>query len=247
MARVPCFIQEQNSVAGMVNRSFFKIARKVFLGFPLAQGKNAGSKFMITGVPVRVNPANYGRFSYPNGFDANKNTILICGGSQGAQSMNVGLVKPVQSLLAQGRQVVWQTGNAGYAETVGACGPHAALFVFQGIDDLYPYYGASKAVVCRAGASTLAEIAYFGLPCVMVPLPWAAENHQWTNAGVVESQGWGIRVKQDEKCGDRVEEALARIIQDTATYETMCARARANSPLSAARIIAETIIKEIRQ
>ena len=79
----------------------------------------------------------------------------------------------------------------------------------------------------------------------MVPLPWAAENHQWINAGVVESQGWGIRIKQDDKCGSYVEQAIDRIFKDGETHETMSGKALDNSPVDAARIIAETILSEV--
>ena len=71
------------------------------------------------------------------------------------------------------------------------------VFLFATIDDLYPFYAVSKLVIGRAGASTLAEVSYFGLPCVLIPLPWAAENHQWVNAGLVGA-GMG-----DTRCAGR--------------------------------------------
>jgi len=244
LASIPFFIHEQNTVLGLVNRLFFKSARKVFLGFPLSKERNKGGPAVVTGTPVR-SPEGIGHFSYPETFDKKKKTILICGGSQGAQSMNICLVKTVKALLSSGVQIVWQTGAAGHHEVINALTAMHGAFVFPLIDDLYPYYAVAKAVVCRSGASTLAEIAYFGLPCVMVPLPWAAENHQWTNAGVVQSQGWGIRVKQDEQCGGRVELEVRRILDDEKVFETMSKKALDNSPVNAARVITETIVSEM--
>lgn len=246
LASVPYFIHEQNTVAGIVNRIFSSAARQVFLGFPIVGGKKLRGKTMQSGTPVRVCEQSYEKFSYPFGFNRKKKTILICGGSQGAQSMNTCCIGPVQRWLAQGYQVVWQTGNAGYTEVVNNVGSKGKkkgeVFIFPLIDDLYPYYAAAKAVIGRAGASTLAEIAYFGLPCVLVPLPWATENHQWMNAGVVETQGWGIRVKQDEQCCTHLEQAVKHILNDAGMYETMSKKALDHSPADAAKTIVDTIV-----
>jgi UDP-N-acetylglucosamine--N-acetylmuramyl-(pentapeptide) pyrophosphoryl-undecaprenol N-acetylglucosamine transferase len=247
LLKVPFFIHEQNTVLGMVNRFYFNAARKVFLGFPLVGKKSHGSRTIITGTPVRSNESGYDHFSYPFKFDKKKKTILICGGSQGAQSMNLHLVKPAQLWVSQGFQVVWQTGNAGYEDVVNAVSGKTGVFIFPLISDVYPYYAVAKTVICRAGASTLAEVAYFGLPCVMIPLPWATENHQWMNAGVVESQGWGIRIKQDDQCDSFVQQALVQILGDAGEFETMSRKALDNSPICAAQIIAETIVKVINQ
>jgi undecaprenyldiphospho-muramoylpentapeptide beta-N-acetylglucosaminyltransferase len=245
LASVPYFIHEQNTVPGIVNRIFSSAARQVFLGFPIMGKKRLRGRTMISGTPVRASEQGYEKYSYPYGFIRKRKTILICGGSQGAQSMNSCLIGPVKRWVGQGFQVVWQTGNAGYAEVVRSVGSKGEAFIFPSIDDLYPYYAAAKAVIGRAGASTLAEIAYFGLPCVLIPLPWATENHQWMNAGVVETQGWGIRVKQDEQCCSRVEQAITNILTDEGMFETMSRKALDHSPANAAKTIVETIVSKI--
>jgi UDP-N-acetylglucosamine--N-acetylmuramyl-(pentapeptide) pyrophosphoryl-undecaprenol N-acetylglucosamine transferase len=153
----------------------------------------------------------------------------------------------VKRWIARGFQVVWQTGNAGYAEVVQSVGSKGEAFIFSSIDDLYPYYAVAKIVIGRAGASTLAEIAYFGLPCILIPLPWATENHQWMNAGIVETQGWGIRVKQDEQCCSQVEEAITNILADEGMFETMSRKALDHSPANAAKTIVETIVNGINR
>ena len=245
LASVPYFIQEQNTVPGIVNRLFSSAARTVFLGFPIMGKRTLRGRTVMSGTPVRERERQYEKHPYPYGFNREKKTILICGGSQGAQSMNVCLIGPVQHWLTQGFQVVWQTGNAGHAEVVSAVGSKEGVFIFPFIEDVYPYYAVVKAVIGRAGASTLAEIAYFGLPCVMVPLPWATEDHQWMNAGVVETQGWGIRVRQDEQCCSRVEQAIGRILTDEGEFKTMSKMAFDHSPANAAQTIVKTIMSEI--
>jgi UDP-N-acetylglucosamine--N-acetylmuramyl-(pentapeptide) pyrophosphoryl-undecaprenol N-acetylglucosamine transferase len=245
LASVPYFIQEQNTVPGIVNRFFSGAARMTFLGFPIVGKRTLRGRTMVCGTPVRQWVQEYEKISYPRGFSNDKKTILICGGSQGAQSMNACLIEPVERWLAQGLQVVWQTGNAGHTEVVSAVGSKKGAFIFPAIDDLYPYYAVVKIVIGRAGASTLAEIAYFGLPCVVVPLPWATENHQWINAGIVETQGWGIRVRQDEQCGSHVEQAVGHILNDAGAFETMSGKALDHSPSDAVQTIVKTIISEI--
>jgi UDP-N-acetylglucosamine--N-acetylmuramyl-(pentapeptide) pyrophosphoryl-undecaprenol N-acetylglucosamine transferase len=242
---IPYFIHEQNTVAGLVNRMFAKGAKVFFAGMPLVGKKNMFEKVTITGTPVRIRSDNYDDAVYPDGFDASKKTILICGGSQGAQSMNRYLVNPVMHWLETGFQVIWQTGNAGYDEVDSVMNSRSSVFVFPTIDDLYPFYAAADIVVGRAGASTLAEIACFGLPCVVIPLPWATENHQWINAGVVASQGWGVRIKQDERCSKGVDVAVMHILTDKNTSDLMKGKALSNSPVDAAEKIVDSVFNEV--
>lgn len=245
LCRVPYFLHEQNAYMGRVNRFFWKGARKVFLGFPLEKLDMASSKVCLCGTPIRAAKCDYSRFDYPLGIDKTKTTVLISGGSQGAKSMNTALVATVAQLSQRGCQVIWQTGVTGYEEIATAMKPHQGVFIFDSLSDLYPYYAIARAVICRAGASTLAEIAYFGLPCVLIPLPWAADNHQWINASIVESQGWGIRVKQNENTGSVVSAAVQKILTEEATFEKMSMRALDNSPIHAGIEMATIITHEV--
>jgi UDP-N-acetylglucosamine--N-acetylmuramyl-(pentapeptide) pyrophosphoryl-undecaprenol N-acetylglucosamine transferase len=244
LAAIPYFIQEQNTVPGVVNRFFAKGARHIFAGLPMAVGKGLRGKVSITGTPVRPISRVAEDFPYPPGFDKNKKTILICGGSQGALSMNACLLGPAQHWAETGCQVVWQTGKAAFDEVAGKTASLKSMFVFAAIEDLYPYYAVARVVVGRSGASTLAEIAYFGLPCVLIPLPWATENHQWINAGVVQTQGWGIRIKQDDAAGAAVAEAVGRILSDRNEFERMSMRALDHSPAAAVSLIVKTMMDE---
>jgi UDP-N-acetylglucosamine--N-acetylmuramyl-(pentapeptide) pyrophosphoryl-undecaprenol N-acetylglucosamine transferase len=227
-----------------VNRVFATHSRKFFAGLPMVAGKKING-YETTGTPVRERQQSYERFVYPSGFETTKKTILICGGSQGARSMNECLKESVPQWASKGYQVIWQTGEAGYHDVVVWRQSSKNILVFPTIDDLYPFYAIASLVVGRAGASTIAEIAYFGLPCVLIPLPWAADNHQWTNAGVVEEQGWGIRVKQDDLCHANVDASVMRIVNDSKTRETMKTQALAHSPADAAKTIVRKVMDAI--
>jgi UDP-N-acetylglucosamine--N-acetylmuramyl-(pentapeptide) pyrophosphoryl-undecaprenol N-acetylglucosamine transferase len=245
LARVPYFLQEQNTIPGLVNRLFARGACRMFLGLPLAGKGRSYSRCEVTGTPVRQGERSYQEHPYPKGLDRTKKTVLICGGSQGAQSMNEKLTGVVGKWAANGLQVVWQTGASSHTSISALFNRQRSVFVFATLKDLYPYYAVSKLVIGRAGASTLAEVSYFGLPCVLIPLPWAAENHQWVNAGLVESQGWGIRVAQDDVCGENVEKAVTTILSEENNYNAMCMKALDNSPADAAAKIAGALAKEL--
>jgi UDP-N-acetylglucosamine--N-acetylmuramyl-(pentapeptide) pyrophosphoryl-undecaprenol N-acetylglucosamine transferase len=242
---VPWFLHEQNTVPGLVNRLFSRWARRAFLGFPHAGRRKLSGRTVLTGTPVRRGDDSYAGFAYPEGFDRRKKTVLICGGSQGAASMNERCVEPVKAWRRKDITVLWQTGAVSHAAIKNTFADDGGVFVFETLDDLYPYYAVSKLVVGRAGASTIAEAAYFGLPCVLIPLPWAAENHQWVNAGVVQAQGWGIRVEQDDDCGANLEKAVAQLLTDEKMYNAMSMKALDNSPADAAANIVSAIVKEL--
>jgi UDP-N-acetylglucosamine--N-acetylmuramyl-(pentapeptide) pyrophosphoryl-undecaprenol N-acetylglucosamine transferase len=240
--KIPYFLQEQNSVPGLVNRTFASKAESSFLGYPLSGKYTLKGKCVITGTPIRTVENSFDTFEYPQSFDKNKITVFICGGSQGAASMNDCLISPMEKAAGNGIQLLWQTGSFSYEKIAERFAGYTNAFIFESIDDMYPYYAASDIVICRSGASTLNEIAYFGLPCITIPLPWAAENHQWMNAGYVQHAGWGIRVAQDKNCSAGVEKALYNLIEDKKGYENKCRKALDNSPEGAAALIAKEIL-----
>lgn len=244
--RIPYFLQEQNSVPGMVNRFFARKAQRSFVGFPLNGKHMLKGRIMQTGTPVRTVTSTFEDFEYPQGFDKTKETILISGGSQGAASMNECLIEPIRTMLKKGLQVFWQTGTASYQKVSDACKEYRNAYVVASVDDLYPFYAVAKLVICRSGASTLNEISYFGLPCILIPLPWATENHQWMNAAYVEAQGWGVRIAQDDQCSGNVLEAVEGMLSDSAQYEVMCRKALDNSSANAAAVIVREIIRELQ-
>ncbi len=238
---VPYFLHEQNTVPGLVNRLFSRGSRCTFLGFTLAEGWKLNGPTRVVGTPVRKVKGPYPPDAYPPGLDLSKKVVLICGGSQGALSMNRMLQPVVEGWLDEGMQVVWQTGTAGYPEVRDALGSRERLFLFESIPDLYPYYAQARVVVGRSGASTIAETAYFGLPCVLIPLPWSSENHQWMNAGAVEGSGWGVRVRQDERGAEQVDKQVRALFADAGLFERMSRKALDFALINAARVMVDTI------
>lgn len=239
---IPSFIQEQNSVPGLVNRLMSNNAINTFLGLPLSEGYKLKGNTVITGNPVRQKEDSYNSITGTMELDTNKKTILICGGSQGAASMNRDLVEAVQKLSKDGYQIIWQTGVASHEEIKDKCKDLKSIWIYESLKDLYPYYYVADILVGRSGASTLAEAALFGLPAIMIPLPWSAEDHQMKNAVLVEKQGWGKVVKQGDDCSKNVLKNVIEILENSELRKKMNKSAFENSPEKSAELIATEVI-----
>lgn len=245
LRKIPVFIQEQNSVPGLVNRLMSGYAKKSFLGLPLDEDRSLKGETLLTGNPVRDKDRSYDSLADTVGLKNNKKSILICGGSQGAASMNRKLVNSVKLLSEEGYQIIWQSGDVSYIEIKREFENNENVKIFETFEDLYPIYYNVDIIIGRSGASTLAEAALFNLPIVMIPLPWSAEDHQKKNASLIEKQGWGVVVVQDENCSQKVYEEVKNILNNG--YEKMVTAARRNSPATAADEIVKEIYLEINR
>ncbi|MCL1947479.1 MAG: undecaprenyldiphospho-muramoylpentapeptide beta-N-acetylglucosaminyltransferase [Chitinivibrionia bacterium] len=239
--KIPFFIQEQNTVAGAVNKFFAKDAKKIFLGMPLIKDFNAAKNaVVVTGTPVRK-VRNYDNFAFPSSVDKSKRTILICGGSQGAMSMNKALIKAVKYLSQNDFQIIWQTGSAGENEIKKEFENDKNIAIFATFTDLYPYYSIAEILIGRAGASTISEARLFALPSIFIPLPWSAENHQEHNAQYAQKSGWALCFAQNEETSDKIIDFLETCKKDVEIYKKMKNCATENAA-NAAKIIAKTVL-----
>ena len=194
---VPRAIHESNSVLGLANAAAVKLGAELYWGLPPNDPSSGGS---LVGTPVR--PALWGRHDAAEsrralGLDPARPTLLVFGGSQGAQGLNAALPRALRS--APGVQVLHLAGK-GKAEAAAAAyrAAGAAADVREYLEDMESAFGAADLVVCRSGASTLAELAAQRSPAVLVPYPHATANHQDINAQVFEKAGAAVRLREDE-------------------------------------------------
>ncbi|MDG5814896.1 UDP-N-acetylglucosamine--N-acetylmuramyl-(pentapeptide) pyrophosphoryl-undecaprenol N-acetylglucosamine transferase [Chitinispirillales bacterium ANBcel5] len=239
---VPYYLMENNSVADPVNRIFASGARRVFLGLP--QSKNLNGETEVTGIPVKPVSGDYEKSYYPQGFDKNKKTILICCGEERVHDLNTSLIPIVKNWLKYGAQVVWQTGADDCNRIRDKFRLYPAAFVFSSLKDRYPYLAASRVVVSRSKADILAEISYFGLPSILTPLTKAQDNVQWVNAGIVRNQGWAFRYNHFKNSRE-IEEAAIRVLDDDQLFEKMSRKALDHAPLNAVNRITGVIAQEL--
>jgi len=241
--KIPFYLQEQNSVPGMVNRMFGKNAEKLFLGVPLAEGFEIDAKTELTGTPIRKRDESYDGFQFPFTLNENTDTILICGGSQGAVSMNRVLVDAVKWLAENEFTVIWQTGYPGFDEVKEIFGTEKNVHLLPSMDDLYPYYDKANFLMGRSGASTISEASLFHLPTILIPLPWSSENHQWFNAGYAEDAGWAIRMLQDDETSAHIIDTVKDLLQvNIEKKKAMCAAASEAARPDAARVVAREVL-----
>lgn len=178
-------ILEQNAVSGLTNRWLKKIVQKVFLAFGTTEWGNCPGRTFITGNPVRQ------KFKIFAPAESNPFTIFVFGGSQGALGLNT-LVIDALNLLGSHKDIRWihQTGEKDFervaqAHQMAGTGARVEKFIF----DMEDCYQKASLVLCRAGASTLAELAAVGRAAILVPLPTAADNHQEMNAQLFAQEG----------------------------------------------------------
>ncbi len=196
LASRPLIIHEQNAKAGLTNKVLAHFARRVLEGFPDAFRQQA--KVMAVGNPVR---SEMEAFAPPHQRFQTKKTpfrLLIIGGSLGAQGLNDIVPRALALLKEEERPEVWhQTGEkhlAAAQQTYAELGVKAKLMPF--IDDMPAAYQFADMVLCRAGASTIAELCTVGLGAILVPYPFAVDDHQTANADFMVKNGAARCIQQ---------------------------------------------------
>jgi UDP-N-acetylglucosamine--N-acetylmuramyl-(pentapeptide) pyrophosphoryl-undecaprenol N-acetylglucosamine transferase len=219
---VPSVLMEQNARPGWTNRLLARLAKRVCTTFPDSAVYFPPGKAVQTGNPVRSLSAAPAARS--EGF-----TLLVFGGSQGAHRINQALHDAAGALRERvpSLRILHQTGAADAAwlrERYAAVGLDAEVRDF--IDDMGAAYAAADLVVCRAGATTVAEITALGKPAVLVPYPYAADDHQRANAAVLAERGAAVLVLDRDLDGARLASTVVELAADRDRLARMATEAR---------------------
>jgi UDP-N-acetylglucosamine--N-acetylmuramyl-(pentapeptide) pyrophosphoryl-undecaprenol N-acetylglucosamine transferase len=239
LMRIPLLIHEQNAIAGMTNRWLARLATQVLEAFPDSFGSRV--KASTIGNPVREDIAALAppaqRFAGREG----RTRLLIFGGSQGAQRLNVVLPQALARLNPESRpQVLHQTGERGLESTRAAyLAAQVEAQVLPFIDDMAKTYAWADLAVCRAGAMTVAELQAAGLGAIFVPLPIATDDHQTVNAAVMVSAGAARIIQERDLNPERLSDVIAGLIADRARLLKMAEAARAGRSTDAATRLAD--------
>jgi UDP-N-acetylglucosamine--N-acetylmuramyl-(pentapeptide) pyrophosphoryl-undecaprenol N-acetylglucosamine transferase len=236
----PLVIHEQNSVAGLVNRVLGRLADKVLAGFPDAFGKLKGVEW--TGNPVRAEIAAMAPPEARFAQRAGRLRVLVVGGSQGAKALNDIVPQALATLPAATLPEVIHQAGAAHLEAVRAnyAAVDIAATVIPFIDDMAATYAQADLMICRAGASTIAELAAAGVPAVLVPFPYAVDDHQTHNARFLAERGGAVLIPQSELTPQRLGKLLAELTRDKLLAMANAAR-DAGKP-EATRAVAEACI-----
>lgn len=221
------FIHDSNSRPGKANLLTARFCDRIFLGLAAAKPFFPGQNTLTTGTPVRPEvlalPARE-EAAERLGLDPRRPVLLVTGGSQGAQRLNE-LCVQAGRCLAAGTQVVHLAGTLDFARIAALAGQIPDYHVHGFCDRMADVYAVADLVVARAGASSLTEIAAAGLPSVLVPYPYAADDHQTRNAEVFANAGAAVLAPEHDLSCDRLATMINGILGDAAARERMAAAA----------------------
>ena len=235
LARVPLMAFEPNVVPGVANHLIARWVKVAAVHFEATRRYFPNA--VVTGVPVRRE-----FFEIPERTPADRPTLLVFGGSQGAHAINAAVMQALPALVEQvlGVHLIHQTGEKDYEEAKAAAdsiGMLAEISPF--IDDMPGAFARADLLICRSGASTVAEVAAAGKPAIFVPLPTAADDHQRRNADTLASVGAALLLPQSELAPDRLAKDIASLFADRARLAQIGTAARQFAhPEAAAEIAA---------
>lgn len=253
-AGIPTLIQEQNAFPGVTNRILSRVVDVAAVGYPEAAPKFAGHKahVVVTGNPVREDLLRETREDSCRHFGLRPDSpvLLITGGSQGARSVN-------QAALALHRhwagkkevQILHITGQTDYnniihmlqAEGLPVHDGEAGRVVVPYLHEMPKALAAACLVVSRAGAIGLAELTLRGIPSILIPYPYASENHQEINARALEKNGAAVVIRDSELTGELLTATVEKLIADSEKLRSMAAAAAAMGTPRAADEIAALV------
>jgi UDP-N-acetylglucosamine--N-acetylmuramyl-(pentapeptide) pyrophosphoryl-undecaprenol N-acetylglucosamine transferase len=249
--KVPYVIQEQNSYAGITNKLLGKNAKKIFVAYKGMDKFFETSKIEFTGNPIRnaiaENNITTAEAKAKFGFDTNKKTTLIFGGSLGARTLNEAVAFNEDFINSHGElQFIWQVGKLYYDEyskSKVVKNPNVKVLPF--IEDMSTAYKAADIVVCRAGALTISELALIGKASILVPSPNVAEDHQTHNAMALVNENAALLVK-DNEVKQKLFPTILELINNMEKVETIEKNVKKFGKSNASEVIARNIIDIVK-
>jgi UDP-N-acetylglucosamine--N-acetylmuramyl-(pentapeptide) pyrophosphoryl-undecaprenol N-acetylglucosamine transferase len=195
---IPTLLQEQNSYAGLTNKILAKKAARICVAYPEMERFFPKEKIKLTGNPVRkdlldlVGKKELGQQKF--GLDTNRKTILVLGGSLGARTLNLAMLKHMVDLEKEGYQVLWQSGKFYFKDMEAALSTAglAHIHLHEFIREMDLAYATADVIVSRAGALSVSELCLVGKPVIFIPSPNVAEDHQTKNANACVNQGAAV-------------------------------------------------------
>ncbi len=251
--RIPTILQEQNSFPGWTTKKLARRATAVCIGFEDARKRINSSHVHYTGNPLRSSfrtlRREEARVNWP--LDPARKTLLVIGGSLGARSINEALGRLLPELLKI-YNVIWQTGKPGVPKGVDASLIQTAerdkhLKVQNFIEDMPGAYAMADLAICRAGAMTLAELAVAGVPAILVPFPFATDDHQTVNARSVVSVGGAKLIADHDLSPELLRTTVEECIADESILRAMSGAMKSLARPEAALEVADIALRAARR
>ena len=256
MMGIPTLLQEQNSYAGVTNKLLAKKAKKICVAYEGMEKFFPSDKIIMTGNPVRqnllANKYTKAEALQTFGFNTNKKTILVLGGSLGARTINQTLMNAIETIKTNPDiQIIWQTGKIyideirkKLEEITNSQGPIPNLFVTDFIKEMDKAYTAADLVISRAGAGSISEFCLLEKPVILVPSPNVAEDHQTKNALALSTKNAAIYVK-DAEAQERLIPVAFETVKDDAKLVSLQQNIAKLALPDSAKVIAQEVLKII--
>ena len=247
---IPTFIHESNAIPGKANRLTARMTRAVLLGFKECAQFFPANRTEVTGTPLRAGLRKIDQREARRrlGLREDLRTLLVMGGSQGATGINQSIIKSLPALREQGIQVIHLTGvrderlvaDNYQRENIPA---HVAAF-HHAMEELY---SASDLVIARSGAASLAEIAAFSLPSILIPFPYAADDHQTRNAEIFSRAEAAILLRESEITNGVLGRKIGEVMSDPQKLHRMSENSARLAPKNAAELVVDTMERYTQQ
>lgn len=250
--KTPLFLHDGNARIGKANRFFSRWAKSLMTAFPPVNAETLKCPYDFTGMPLRpevlaetlpkARAIAVINERFDCAFKPDKPTLLVFGGSQGAETLNQVTPETLASLKRDDAQVIHLTGKGNTDATRERYGDvDFELLLMSRCEEMAWLYSAADLIVCRSGGSTVAELCYFGKYATLVPYPHAAENHQADNAAWFAQSGAGTVIVNDAFTRD----ALAPLLSEWLNAPERFAKDAANAKKLAKPNAADSILKTI--
>lgn len=248
LLKIPTIIQEQNSYPGFTTRLLARRVNEVHVTFEISkQYLKRKEGVYLSGNPTRSDLENVNITDAFNYFGFNqkeqRKTVLIFGGSLGAYTINKAVEKNLDEIMKKEIRLIWQTGKVDYShfEQLSKKYPKSVLWVQPFINRMDYAYAVSDLVVCRSGATTIAELTRLGKPAILVPYPRATANHQTDNAKVLTSFGAAVMLN-DNEVSDKFLHTVISLFDERRLKE-MSERSKQLGKPDAGKMIAQRVLQ----
>jgi UDP-N-acetylglucosamine--N-acetylmuramyl-(pentapeptide) pyrophosphoryl-undecaprenol N-acetylglucosamine transferase len=244
--RIPRHIHEQNAIPGFTNKVLARFADRVFVSLEESEQFFPKEKTMLTGNPIRKEILAEALTGGAGEEAVGEFRLLVFGGSAGAHSINQTMIAalPFLARFRERLQITHQTGENDLEEVREAYrreGFRGEALPF--IDNMAGAYRAADLILCRAGATTIAEVTATGKACIFIPFPHAVDDHQRRNAEALLKQGAGFMLLERELSGESLARLAGELIDDPERITAAGRNARSLARLDAAQVIVDEMIK----
>ena len=246
---IPCLIQEQNSYAGLTNKTLAGKAQKICVAYEGMERFFPKDRIPLTGNPVRQGLLDPNLTKTEStaifGLEPDLPTVLIIGGSLGARTMNESVLQNLEQIRQSRTQFIWQTGGYYHKEIqerLAKAGKPDNLYVTDFIARMDQAYKAADLVISRAGASSISELCLLGKASILVPSPNVAEDHQTCNAMALVKKDAAIMVR-DAEAREKLVPLALETVKQTERLKTLGNNAYQMAYKDSAKVIAQEVLK----